>query len=229
MHHITTKKAPGVIAGTQTSDNGPIEWSRQLPPHCQLKAGLKFLVTPLLAGLLEENQQRMWSFDRFFFEVTHILSKRLLHVFYINKASSIEIYLEPNESLFNVKEHIQVQTEVPASSQLLLWDDQPIEIKVGIESSVRGYSKTEEENPIFLFNIDNNNVGLPNELELPRFPSFSQSVSVEHDASQAKVGCSVGHECKRRVESFTSIDILMGKGIQQIIGMLKTTLHKLLE
>lgn len=53
MHLITTKKTSGVISGTQTSENGQIEWSRQLPTHCQLSAGLKQLVTPLLAGLLE--------------------------------------------------------------------------------------------------------------------------------------------------------------------------------
>lgn len=53
MHLITTKKASGVISGTQTSENGQIEWSRTLPAHCQLSTGLKQLVTPLLAGLLE--------------------------------------------------------------------------------------------------------------------------------------------------------------------------------
>lgn len=53
MHLITTKKASGVISGTQTSENGQIEWSRTLPAHCQLSVGLKQLVTPLLAGLLE--------------------------------------------------------------------------------------------------------------------------------------------------------------------------------
>lgn len=47
--------ASGVISGTQTSENGQIEWSRSLPPHCQLSFGLKQLVTPLLAGLLEVN------------------------------------------------------------------------------------------------------------------------------------------------------------------------------
>lgn len=91
MHLITTKKASGVISGSQTAEDGPIEWSRQLPPHCQLSTGLKYLVTPLLAGLLEENQVRMWSFDRFFKEVTNILNKRILHVFYINRSQSIQV------------------------------------------------------------------------------------------------------------------------------------------
>lgn len=39
----------------------------------------------------QENQQRMWSFDRFFKEVTNILSKKVLHVFYVNRTSSIEV------------------------------------------------------------------------------------------------------------------------------------------
>lgn len=135
MHHITTKKAPGVISGTQTSENGPIEWSRHLPPHCQLKAGLKFLVTPLLAGLLEENQKRMWSFDRFFYEVQHILNKKMLHIFYANRANAIEVYMDPEETFFNLKEHIFVQTEVPHSSQLLLMESELFELRVGANSS----------------------------------------------------------------------------------------------
>lgn len=57
MYLITTKKASGVISGMQTSENGQIEWSRQMPPHCQLSEGLKRLMTPLLAGLLEVNTQ----------------------------------------------------------------------------------------------------------------------------------------------------------------------------
>lgn len=47
---------------------------------------------------LQENQQRMWSFDRFFKEVTNILSKRVLHVFHINRASSIEVTFYTNNN-----------------------------------------------------------------------------------------------------------------------------------
>ncbi|KAL1396039.1 hypothetical protein pipiens_010802 [Culex pipiens pipiens] len=229
MHHITTKKAPGVISGTQTSENGPIEWSRHLPPHCQLKAGLKFLVTPLLAGLLEENQKRMWSFDRFFYEVQHILNKKMLHIFYANRANAIEVYMDPEETFFNLKEHIFVQTEVPHSSQLLLMESELFELRVGANSSARGYSATVADDPLMLFNIENNNVTLPAELDLPKFPSFPSGVSVENDASLAKVACSVGHECKRRVEVFSMLDTLMTKAVEQFAGLLKNLLVKLLE
>lgn len=35
-HCITTKKESGVISGVQTSENGPIDWSRELPATSQL-------------------------------------------------------------------------------------------------------------------------------------------------------------------------------------------------
>ncbi len=41
MYHITTKKASGVISGVQTSENGPIQWSRDLPGTCLLSQGIR--------------------------------------------------------------------------------------------------------------------------------------------------------------------------------------------
>lgn len=229
MHHITTKKLPGVIAGTQLTESGPIEWSRNLPDHCQVSAGLKLMVTPLLAGLLEENQKRMWSFERFFWEVTNILNKKVLHVFYMNRASSIEIFMDPDEPIFHFKEHVNLQSDVNADNQLLLYDEEHLEEKVGANTAVRGYPPTTILKPIMLLSIENNNVSLPKELELPKFPSFPAGVSVENDASLAKVACSVGHECKRRVEHYSKIDTLIQSGIDRLVGLLKVTLNKLLD
>lgn len=229
MHLITTKKASGVISGTQTTENGPIEWSRILPAHCQLSSGLKGLVTPLLAGLLEETRDKMWSFDRFFQEVTHILSKRVLHVFYINRTSSIEVYLEPEDTMYNLKEHIQLQSNVPPDSQILLLCNEHLEGKVGSNTHVKGYPITTTETPIFLYSKENNNVLLPAELDLPKFPTFPNGVSVENDASLAKVACSVGHECKRRVENYATMDDLIKQGVEQFIETLKATQKNLLK
>lgn len=229
MHLITTKKTSGVISGTQTTENGQIEWSRHLPAHCQLSAGLKQLVTPLLAGLLEENQQRMWSFDRFFKEVTLILNKKVLHLFHINRTSSIEIYMNEDEPLFNLKEHIKVQTDVQPESQILILGSQHLEAKVGTSSLVKGYPPTSADSPIFLYSIDNNNVTIPVELDLPKFPTFPNSVSVENDASLAKMACSVGHECKRRIEIYSQMDFLMKSCVEQFIVVLRETITKLVE
>lgn len=79
------------LQGTQTTENGPIEWARELPSHCQLSAGLKKLVTPLLGGLLEVDPHRIWSFDRFFSEVQTATSTKAVHIFHVNKATSLKV------------------------------------------------------------------------------------------------------------------------------------------
>lgn len=40
---------------------------------CSVLRGLKKIITPLFAGLMEVDPQRMWNFDRFFQEVTAIV------------------------------------------------------------------------------------------------------------------------------------------------------------
>ncbi|XP_030561597.1 serine/threonine-protein kinase TBK1 [Drosophila novamexicana] len=229
MHQITTKKASGVISGTQLAENGPIEWSTTLPPHAHLSQGLKTLVTPLLAGLLEENREKTWSFDRFFQEVTLILRKRVIHVFFTNRTSSVEVFLEPDEQIDNFRERIFLQTEVPLEKQILLFNNEHLEKKVSRRTIAKAFPKTTTEQPIFLYSNDDNNVQLPHQLELPKFPVFPPNVSVENDASLAKAACSVGHECKRRVDIFTTMDILIKRGVEQFIEMLITTITLLLK
>lgn len=80
-----------------------------------------------------------------------------------------------------------------------------------------------------LFNTENYNVILPTEWDLPKFPSFPNGVSVENDASLAKVACSVGHECKRRIENYSLLDALMNKAVLQSSGFLSGLLEKLLK
>uniref|UniRef100_A0A1B0BZF5 TANK binding kinase 1 ubiquitin-like domain-containing protein n=1 Tax=Glossina palpalis gambiensis TaxID=67801 RepID=A0A1B0BZF5_9MUSC len=98
-----------------------------LPAHYHLSEGLKILVTPLLAGLLEENREKTWSFDRFFQEVTNILRKRVIHVFFTNRTSSVEIFLEPEELIEHFRERILMQTKVPMKRQILLFNNEHLE------------------------------------------------------------------------------------------------------
>ncbi|XP_055837241.1 serine/threonine-protein kinase TBK1 [Episyrphus balteatus] len=226
MHQITTRKASGVISGTQLSENGQIEWSTTLPAHCHLTQGLKTLVTPLLAGLLEEDRSKTWSFDTFFQQVTLVLRKKVFHVFFINRTDSIEVFLEPEDQIEEFKDHIFIQTEVPCEKQILLYCNEHLENRIGTLCA-SAFPTTDRENPIFLYSNEDNNVQLPTQLELPKFPVFPSNVSVENDASLAKAACSVGHECKRRIETLTSIDILIKKSVQQFIETLTTTLKLL--
>ncbi|KAL5279346.1 IKBKE family protein [Megaselia abdita] len=228
MHKITTRKTEGVISGIQTTENGPIEWSKILPAHCSLTEGLKMQITPLLAGLLE-NREKTWSFEIFFAEVTKILRKRLIHVFYINRLSSIEVFMEPGEQIDDFKEHLQLQTDVSPENQILLFNNEHIEGRILPEINASAFPETDTENPIFLYSKDNNNVQLPAQLELPKSPVFPSSVSVENDASLAKSACSVSHECKRRIEMLTTIDILVKKSVTQFVETLTMTMNLLLK
>ncbi|XP_072942965.1 inhibitor of nuclear factor kappa-B kinase subunit epsilon [Epargyreus clarus] len=201
MFYITTKKASGVISGTQTTENGPIEWSRELPAHCQLSVGLRKLVTPLLAGLLEVDPHRIWTFDRFFSEVQMATSTKPVHVFHVNKAASIKVFIKPEEKYEHLQTYICEQSSVVAESQILLYKDRLLLSEIDENTLGKNFPDTTSEEPLLLFNKNNNNVSMAPEPEVPKFPVFPNIVSVENDASQAKTACSVGHVVKRRVEA----------------------------
>ncbi|XP_047117169.1 serine/threonine-protein kinase TBK1 [Schistocerca piceifrons] len=200
MYYITTKKASGVISGCQTSESGPIEWSRELPDSCQLSRGLKKIITPLLAGLLEVDAQRIWSFDRFFSEVTGILSRKLIHLFHVNRTHSVRIYLHPEDTYDQFQSLIMEQTEVSPASQIIIFQEKHLLSYIETSTLGRGYPNTRDDDPIMLFSRENNNVTAYYDVELPKFPTFPNLVSVENDASLAKSACSVGHAFKRRIE-----------------------------
>ncbi|XP_029032321.1 inhibitor of nuclear factor kappa-B kinase subunit epsilon [Osmia bicornis bicornis] len=229
MFYITTKKASGVISGVQTSENGPIEWSRELPQNCQLSVGLKKIVTPLLAGLLEVDPQKIWSFERFFTEVTDTLSRKRIHIFNIHKGSLIKVFLHPDEKLTTLQVHIQDQTDIAPHAQILLFGDTFLTNIVEESTPGKGYPNTSENKPLMLFSKENNNVNLPMDAELPKFPVFSSLVSVENDANQAKIACSVGYVCKRRIEKLVLCSKLSQDAIEAFSGHVLKELARLLE
>ncbi|XP_045777800.1 serine/threonine-protein kinase TBK1 [Maniola jurtina] len=224
MFYITTKKASGVIAGTQTTENGPIEWARELPSHCQLSAGLRKIVTPLLAGLLEVDPHRIWTFDRFFSEVQMVTSTKPVHIFHVNKAASLKVFLKPEEKYEHLQTYICEQTSVVAESQILLYRDTLLLTEIDDNTLGKNYPDTTAEVPLMLFNKNNNNVSMTPEPEIPKFPVFPNIVSVENDASQAKTACSVGHVVKRRVETLCAASVLCGACVTRWGALLATRL-----
>ncbi|XP_014216173.1 inhibitor of nuclear factor kappa-B kinase subunit epsilon [Copidosoma floridanum] len=231
MFYITTKKSSGVIAGAQTSENGPIDWSRELPSTCRLSAGLKRYVTSLLAGLLEVDQQKIWSFDRFFSKVTDTLCRRpAINIFDVHGGSLIKVYLHPEEERFAaLQAHIHEQTGAPPRAQILLKSQTPILQLVEESTPGKGYPLTTVDDPLFLFSKENNNVVTPADSELPKFPVFGAVVSVENDASQAKTACSVGHECKRRIDKVARCSKLSQDAVTAFVSYLTLEISKSLD
>ncbi|XP_061720484.1 LOW QUALITY PROTEIN: inhibitor of nuclear factor kappa-B kinase subunit epsilon [Cydia pomonella] len=213
MFYITTKKASGVISGTQTTENGPIEWARELPSHCQLSVGLRKLVTPLLAGLLEVDPHRIWTFERFFSEVQAATSTTAIHVFHVNKACSVKVFMKPEDRFEQLQTALLEQCGVVAESQVLLYADRLLLSEVDDNTPGRSYPATTATEPLLLFNKSSTSVSLAPEPDAPKFPVFPNIVSVENDASQAKTACSVGHVIKRRVEALAAASQLCGAAV----------------
>ncbi|XP_057330109.1 serine/threonine-protein kinase TBK1 [Microplitis mediator] len=283
MYFITTRKDSGVISGTQTSENGPIEWSKELPSNCRLSYGLKKIVTPLLAGLLEVNKQYIWSFDRFFNQVTDILCRTPIHIFNFHTMQSLKIYLHPDDKIQSLKAHIQEQTEIQPHAQIILFDETVLSKIVDENTVAQGYPITTMEKPFAVFSRENNNVvaavisGFGNLLpsssivsssssattttgttvinnstsggldavsststsssnrekskscnsESIVFPTFANLVSVENDASQAKLACSVGHSCKRTVDRLSISSKLSQDSVNAFVNLLSSELTRL--
>jgi TANK-binding kinase 1 len=228
MYYITTKKASGVISGSQSSENGPIEWCRELPKTCQLSAGLKKLITPILAGVLEVNSEYIWSFDKFFTEVTNTLSRKVVHVFYINQVQCIRVYVHPSDKYEHLQKLITDQTDVPAESQILLFKESHLLEELKSAMSIANYPVTDINNPVFLFNKENNNVTLESDGDLPKFPSFPNIVSVEADAGLAKTACSIGYVCKRRVERLSRSSKLTHDSVYVLTKVITKELTRLI-
>uniref|UniRef100_A0A668AYQ9 Inhibitor of nuclear factor kappa B kinase subunit epsilon n=1 Tax=Myripristis murdjan TaxID=586833 RepID=A0A668AYQ9_9TELE len=121
MYKITTEKPTGAIAGIQRSADGPIEWSYHLPLSCQLSQGLKVQLVPVLAGILEADQERCWAFDQFFTATTDILQRDTVHLFSLQQAMAHCIYIYHYNTVSVFFEEVASQTGVAVQQQHLLY------------------------------------------------------------------------------------------------------------
>lgn len=55
--------------------------------------GLKSLLIPILANILEANQEQCWGFDQFFAETNDILHRTIIHVFCLPQAAMHWVYI----------------------------------------------------------------------------------------------------------------------------------------
>ncbi|KAL1512791.1 hypothetical protein ABEB36_002321 [Hypothenemus hampei] len=227
MYQITTQKESGVISGIQTKEYGPIEYKKELPANCQLSVGLKKIITPLLAGLLEADHIKIWSFDRFFKEVEAILARKVVNIFHINKSVLIKVYIDPNETYQQLQDYILEQTDILPEKQILLYKSELLSNLVEDYVKASGFPQTSEDDPLFLFCKENNNVNIPPFQELPEFNDFSTVISVENDASQAKFACSIGHQAKRQIEKYSLFSKLICDAVKNLTKCVNCNLKDL--
>uniref|UniRef100_A0A7N6AQP8 Protein kinase domain-containing protein n=1 Tax=Anabas testudineus TaxID=64144 RepID=A0A7N6AQP8_ANATE len=150
MFKITTEKPMGAIAGIQRVESGPIDWSYHLPHSCQLSQGLKVQLVPVLAGILEADQERCWGFDQFFTATTDILQRQPVHLFCLQQAMAHCIYIHHYNTVSVFFEELASQTGIAVQHQRLLYlgHDLPLEGSMKVVNLPR----TSHTQPLILLN-----------------------------------------------------------------------------
>lgn len=197
MYKITTEKPMGAIAGIQRADNGPIEWSYHLPHSCQLSQGLRVQLVPVLAGILEADQERCWGFDQFFTATTDILQRQPVHLFALQQAMAHSIYIHHYNTVSVFFEEVAAQTGIGVQQQHLLYlgHDLPLEGSM----KVVNLPSTSPDQPLILLSDGlETNTSLP--FREPETPVIPCKFDVVADYNFSKVIVGVVHQYLRIVQ-----------------------------
>uniref|UniRef100_A0A8C1P005 TANK-binding kinase 1 n=1 Tax=Cyprinus carpio TaxID=7962 RepID=A0A8C1P005_CYPCA len=178
MYKIITEKPSGAISGHQKFENGKIEWSSEMPISCSLSKGLQSLLTPVLANILEADQEKCWGFDQFFAETSDILHRIVVYVFSLQQATLHHIYIHTYNTANLFQELLFRRTNITPSHQDFLYEGQRLVLDPNRQAQT--FPKTSRENPIMLLSRDPvNTVASPPKVQ-PRY-------DLDLDASYAKV------------------------------------------
>lgn len=151
----------------------------------------------------------------------------MVHIFHVNKAKLIKVYILPDETYEHLQGHIAEQTEFSENSQILIYQNTLFSRLVAEDTRAVGYPTTTKEDPIFLFHRENNNITIDPDPELPKFTDFLTVISVENDAAQAKFACSIGHQCKRQIEKASLHSNLIFSTVENLTKYIKSELLQL--
>uniref|UniRef100_A0A8C3Y9P0 Inhibitor of nuclear factor kappa B kinase subunit epsilon n=1 Tax=Catharus ustulatus TaxID=91951 RepID=A0A8C3Y9P0_CATUS len=189
MYKITTEKPPGAIAGIQRQENGNIEWSYELPITCRLSAGLKDQLIPILANILEVDQDKCWGFDQFFAGTNDILHRMVVDVFSLQQASSHRIYIHSYNTTTKFLDAVFKQTNIVPHHQEYFFEGHLYELDPNLQA--HHFCKTTESSPLTLLSTSEQPedvVGVQYRDPALEFPKFVPRVDVVADCSAAKVG-----------------------------------------
>uniref|UniRef100_A0A3Q1JQ09 Protein kinase domain-containing protein n=1 Tax=Anabas testudineus TaxID=64144 RepID=A0A3Q1JQ09_ANATE len=197
MFKITTEKPMGAIAGIQRVESGPIDWSYHLPHSCQLSQGLKVQLVPVLAGILEADQERCWGFDQFFTATTDILQRQPVHLFCLQQAMAHCIYIHHYNTVSVFFEELASQTGIAVQHQRLLYlgHDLPLEGSMKVVNLPR----TSHTQPLILLNCGPEANSSPPFRE-PETPVIPARFDVMADYNFSKTIVGVVHQYLRIVK-----------------------------
>ncbi|CAL1547530.1 unnamed protein product, partial [Lymnaea stagnalis] len=200
MFEIITQKESGVISGIQNFEHGPIQWKRDLPETSPLSSGLKSIVIPMLAGLMEPDAAKMLTYDSLFRMVQNIEQKITVCVFYFNRCENLRIYADRTTTLPGLQDQIASLTDIAARDQILLVGGKCLGDIIDPKSQLKDYPPHLLHDSIYLFQKEmSENVRLPKP-EIPPFPDFIIYSDMDADARLAHSCAARGELIKRYVE-----------------------------
>ncbi|XP_069908674.1 serine/threonine-protein kinase TBK1 isoform X4 [Oryctolagus cuniculus] len=218
MYKIITGKPSGAISGVQKAENGPIDWSADMPVSCSLSRGLQVLLTPVLANILEADQEKCWGFDQFFAETSDILHRMIIHVFSLQQMTAHKIYIHSYNTATVFHELVYKQTKIISSNQELIYEGRRLVLEPG--RLAQHFPKTTEENPIFVVSREPlSTIGLI--YEKISLPKVHPRYDLDGDASMAKTITGVVCYACRIAGTLLLYQELMRKGIRWLIELVK--------
>uniref|UniRef100_A0A674DL78 TANK-binding kinase 1 n=1 Tax=Salmo trutta TaxID=8032 RepID=A0A674DL78_SALTR len=136
MYKIITEKPSGTVSGQQKFENGKIEWNTEMPVSCNLSKGLQSLLTPVLANILEADQEKCWGFDQFFAETSDILHRTVVLVFSLQQATLHYIYIHQYNTATLFQELLSRRCSIPVHNQELLYEGRRLQLEPNRQKEV---------------------------------------------------------------------------------------------
>ncbi|XP_058711673.1 inhibitor of nuclear factor kappa-B kinase subunit epsilon isoform X2 [Poecile atricapillus] len=230
MYKITTEKPPGAIAGIQRQENGSIEWSYELPITCRLSTGLKDQLIPVLANILEVDQEKCWGFDQFFAGTNDILHRIVVDVFSLQQASSHRIYIHSYNTTAKFLDAVFKQTNIAPHHQEYFFEGHLYELDPNLQA--HNFCRTTESSPLTLLSTSEQPedvLGVLYRDPALDFPKLVPRVDVVADCSAAKSAVGAAHQTLRVGQALRRGRELLARGLQWVIGNLRSECCRILE
>ncbi|XP_046341591.2 inhibitor of nuclear factor kappa-B kinase subunit epsilon-like [Haliotis rufescens] len=188
MFMMITCKPAGTIAGEQRSPSEDIRWKRTLPDTCNLSPTIRERSVSIIAGLLEADRNRQWTFQTLEYSVQRLKSLKKFTIISAEDAALHTIYTSTSPSLSELQEAIAMVTEVPAPHQMLFHHDQRLWEVVNASYPLSAVNADEEE-PIILVNKDESEEESCSNRTLGQEPTFGVRPSLDSDLKTASKIC----------------------------------------
>uniref|UniRef100_A0A7M4ELH2 Inhibitor of nuclear factor kappa B kinase subunit epsilon n=1 Tax=Crocodylus porosus TaxID=8502 RepID=A0A7M4ELH2_CROPO len=216
MYKITTQKPSGAISGVQRQENGAIEWTYELPATCRLSVGLKSQLVPILANILEVDQEKCWGFDQFFAETSDILQRIVFDVFSLSQATVHRVFIHSHNTTNVFLDAVFRQTNTAPHHQEYFFEGYPYDLEPNLQA--QNFSRTTKNSPLTLLSTETEDpIGVRYRDPAHDFPKFVPKVDVIADCSIAKGVLGAVHQTLRIARSLLKCQEFILRGLHCVV------------